>query len=101
MMRGAAVPAVLAICPAGQDRRFRDAARSQSDRLWNSPRSCNVLGIAAAGVLYMDHITVERLETSPRPQEAETPEPAAEAAAEPLRTNPAPSWAGTGIFLLL
>jgi predicted PurR-regulated permease PerM len=50
----------------------------------------------------MDHIAIERLETSPRPQEAEPSEPVAEAAAaEPLRTYPAPTWAGVGIFLLL
>src|SRR4051812_28214245 len=49
----------------------------------------------------MNHIAIERLETPKRPQEAETPDPVAGAAAEPLRTNPAPSWAGVGIFILL
>src|SRR4051812_1688695 len=50
----------------------------------------------------MNHIAIERLETSPRSQQAELPKPVVEAAAaEPLRTYPAPSWAGTGVFLLL
>lgn len=50
----------------------------------------------------MNDIAVERLETSPRSQEAAPPEPVvAVAAAEPLRTCPAPSWAGVGIFILL
>jgi predicted PurR-regulated permease PerM len=49
----------------------------------------------------MSEIAVERLDASPQP-EAEVPEPVvAVAAAEPLRTYPAASWAGVGIFILL
>src|SRR4051794_26818482 len=49
----------------------------------------------------MDHIAIERLETPAQPQEAESSEPVAAIAAEPLRTYPGPSWAGIGIFILL
>lgn len=50
----------------------------------------------------MNDIALERLGTLPRSQQAEAPESvAAVASAEPLRTYPAPSWAGAGIFLLL
>jgi predicted PurR-regulated permease PerM len=49
----------------------------------------------------VNDIAIERLETSSRSQEA-APEPGvAVAAAEPLRTYPAASWAGMGIFILL
>jgi len=59
-------------------------------------------GIAAAGVLCMDHIVLERPETSPQSPEPEASASlVAVAAGEPLSTYPAASWAGIGIFILL
>src|SRR4051794_11577598 len=88
---------------------FRPASSRPPRRRRSGKRPCPELssrprcsGIAAGGVLYMDHIAIERQEASPEPPEAEASEPVVTGApAEPLRTDPTPSWAGIGIFLLL